>query len=312
MVRGSFAADEVRGGSDHSPGRYSRWFEVVRCARTVNAILLSFELPDGTIRGPWTLEHSYGFASRFDHVQRVNELNRQNRERQMKNQANGMPNFPGQLRRFYMAGTARFLTRVREVEWLGGEHPYAYALNDPVTYTDPSGKRPTRDYAGRPILPPGASYLLNCCLAMKHPWPENWNWFYIQVRNRGPWDYKQWGRQFENAGNFHYGFVAFCAGIPLDVALRGGGYAQRKGGNSDRSFGTWWGGPPYGDDPKDQKNITEGYKNAERWKHELIRKCNLDSMKGCYENFRAWRDQEIDRIFKEGSELTAPSRWWDR
>ena len=63
----------------------------------------------------------------------------------MKHQSpNGMPNFPGQPRRFYMAGTARFLTRVREAEWLGGEHPYAYAMNNPVTYTDPSGNKPQK------------------------------------------------------------------------------------------------------------------------------------------------------------------------
>ncbi|HVL38289.1 MAG TPA: hypothetical protein VM328_02750 [Fimbriimonadaceae bacterium] len=109
----------------------------------LNASLLSFELPNGTIRGPWTLEHSHSFAARIDHVQRINEMNRQSRERQMKHQpTNGMPNFPGQPRRFYMAGTARFLTRVREAEWLGGEHPYAYAMNNPVTYVDPSGNHP--------------------------------------------------------------------------------------------------------------------------------------------------------------------------
>ncbi|MFZ4508045.1 MAG: hypothetical protein ACOYON_10165 [Fimbriimonas sp.] len=112
----------------------------------LNASLLSFELPDGTIKGPWTLEHSQAFATRIDNIQRINEMNRQNRERQMKTQpSNGMPNFPGQPRRFYMAGTARFLTRVREAEWLGGEHPYAYALNNPVTYTDPSGLSPQSD-----------------------------------------------------------------------------------------------------------------------------------------------------------------------
>lgn len=108
----------------------------------VNASLLSFELPDGTIKGPWTLEYSQAFATRVDHILRINEMNRQNRDRQMKHQPNGMPNFPGQPRRLYMAGTARFLTRVREAEWLGGEHPYAYAMNNPVTYTDPSGLAP--------------------------------------------------------------------------------------------------------------------------------------------------------------------------
>lgn len=109
----------------------------------LDASLLSFELPDGTIKGPWTLEHSHAFATRIDNIQRINEVNRQNRERQMKHQPNGMPNFPSQACRFYMAGTARFLTRVREAEWLGGEHPYAYAMNNPVTYTDPSGLDPT-------------------------------------------------------------------------------------------------------------------------------------------------------------------------
>ncbi len=110
----------------------------------LNTSLLTFELPDGTIKGPWTLEHSEAFTTHIDNIQRINEMNRQNRERPMKQQPpNGIANFPGQPRRFYMAGTARFLTRVREAEWLGGEHPYAYALNNPVTYTDPSGLNPT-------------------------------------------------------------------------------------------------------------------------------------------------------------------------
>ena len=67
----------------------------------------------------------------------------------MKHHPNGMPNFPGQPRRLYMAGTARFLTRVREAEWLGGEHPYAYAKNNPVTYSDPSGNDPNIIGCGR-------------------------------------------------------------------------------------------------------------------------------------------------------------------
>lgn len=42
----------------------------------------------------------------------------------------------------YMAGLGRFFTRARLEEILGGEHPYAYAMNNPVTYTDPSGLKP--------------------------------------------------------------------------------------------------------------------------------------------------------------------------
>lgn len=112
----------------------------------LNAVLLTFELPDGTITGPWTLEYSQAAVAQIADIQRVNEKNRENRERQMKQQSpTGMPKFPGQPRRFYMAGTARFLTRVREAEWLGGEHPYAYAMNNPVTYVDPSGLSPESD-----------------------------------------------------------------------------------------------------------------------------------------------------------------------
>lgn len=55
------------------------------------------------------------------------------------------PPFPGGVpgRRPYMAGLGRFLTEARLAERLGGEHPYAYAMNNPTTYTDPSGRWPT-------------------------------------------------------------------------------------------------------------------------------------------------------------------------
>ena len=36
------------------------------------------------------------------------------------------------------------------------------------------------------------------------------------------------------------------------------GYAQGSAGTRDESFGKWYKGPPYGDDPKDQDQINHG------------------------------------------------------
>lgn len=105
--------------------------------------VLSLELTDGTTKGPWNLEHSHPTAIPVNNVRNKIERNRQSIERKMKDTSSiGIPNPLGQTRRFYMAGLARFFTAVREAEWLGGEHPYSYALNDPVGYKDPSGLHP--------------------------------------------------------------------------------------------------------------------------------------------------------------------------
>ena len=46
-------------------------------------------------------------------------------------------------KRGYATGEARFITQVRMDQMLAGEHPYGYALNNPVTYVDPSGNQAT-------------------------------------------------------------------------------------------------------------------------------------------------------------------------
>jgi hypothetical protein len=83
-------------------------------------------------------------------------------------------------------------------------------------------------------------------------------WFYLQVRNKGPWDYKQQGHQYEDAGNFNFGSAGAALGIPDQVLLRGAGWAQQQAGTSDPSFGSPYGGAPYGDVPTDQANIKAG------------------------------------------------------
>ena len=84
-------------------------------------------------------------------------------------------------------------------------------------------------------------------------------WLYGQVRNKGPWDYKQQGSQYENFGNFDFGAVGAALGIDLDTLLRGAGFAQQRAGTSKPGWGSWHGSAPFGDDPDDQAQIVAGF-----------------------------------------------------
>ncbi len=101
--------------------------------------------------------------------------------------------------------------------------------------------------------------------------------FYDQVKGKGPQDFKQTkqlndvpdaqGRPmavqspYENYGNFNYGVVAATSGVPFAVALRAAGYAGQKaqGASTASAAKTAMGPAPYGDDPADQIQITNGY-----------------------------------------------------
>ncbi|MGC5700781.1 hypothetical protein J4P02_11345 [Pseudomonas sp. NFXW11] len=84
------------------------------------------------------------------------------------------------------------------------------------------------------------------------------SWFYKQVRNKGPWDYKQQGAQFQEFGNFNYGAVGAAAGISEQVLLRAAGAAQSLAGTSKEEFQKFWAEAPYGDDPVDQVWVKAG------------------------------------------------------
>lgn len=91
--------------------------------------------------------------------------------------------------------------------------------------------------------------------------PSDYYWFYEQVRNKGPWDYKQTG-SYENFGNFNYGASGYAGGISESVLLRAAGCAQMKAGTSADSWNSCWGSEPYGDDPNDQYYIRLGIEYA--------------------------------------------------
>lgn len=94
--------------------------------------------------------------------------------------------------------------------------------------------------------------------------PTTYIWFYLKVRNKGEWDYKQGHPELENFGNFNYGSAGYAAGIPSEILLMGAGWAQEKAGSSKKEFGHWYQKPPYGDDPRDQFWIRQGIEYAKK------------------------------------------------
>lgn len=96
----------------------------------------------------------------------------------------------------------------------------------------------------------------------------NFLWFYNQVRNGGPWDYKQIDKDFEQFGNFNYGATGAAAGFSEATLLRAAGWANVRAGTSQPEWGKpvslleallgVGGSAPFGDDPEDQRWISRG------------------------------------------------------
>jgi len=114
-----------------------------------------------------------------------------------------------------------------------------------------------------PTSPAGVSLASNIHLAeqsVSKVWAyPRLKWFYNQVKNKGPWDYKQQGRQYADFGNFNYGMTGAAALIESPVLLRAAGWAQVKAGTSIPQWGHWYDlNGPFGDDPADQLQIQKG------------------------------------------------------
>lgn len=106
-------------------------------------------------------------------------------------------------------------------------------------------------------------------------WPGAGATWFDRVRHEGSWDDRTAYEKahpgttgqnpLERQGNFSYGATAAALGVPKEVALRAAGVVQRLG-NVGRalngklpinSVGLFQ--APYGDDPRDQVPIAEGY-----------------------------------------------------
>lgn len=90
------------------------------------------------------------------------------------------------------------------------------------------------------------------------------------VQNRGSWDYKQRGEDFQEFGNYNYGATGRAVGFPKSILLQEAGIAKAAAGTTDQ-FGRWgtpgargrpWTGTgSFGDDLADQFWIMQGIRN---------------------------------------------------
>lgn len=107
----------------------------------------------------------------------------------------------------------------------------------------------------------------NAAQAASRYWsPLNLLWFRSQVQNKGPWDYKQYSRGFQDFGNYNYGRTGAAMGLATDFLLGQAGRAQQAAGTSlpkwgspgFQGFGGLGGTGSYGDDPRDQAMVKRG------------------------------------------------------
>ncbi|MHB9124295.1 MAG: RHS repeat domain-containing protein, partial [Thermoanaerobaculia bacterium] len=173
--------------------------------------------------------------------------------------AGGLLDYDTGLVRFgardYDPHTGRWTTKDPILFEGGDTNLYGYAFSDPINFLDPNGLAGCKVPKG----PAGANVVRNS-LEAEDKGPDDASWWFNQVRNKGPWDYKQQGSSYEEFGNFNYGATGAALGLPEQVILRGAGWANQKADPKGRKGlpGRWWSKEPYGDDPQDQKWIKEG------------------------------------------------------
>jgi hypothetical protein len=144
----------------------------------------------------------------------------------------------------------------------GAEPPGGSGGQYPADFVGPLGPNDTRSRI--PELPPGVDINANIEAARG----QDVLWFQDQVRNDGPWDYKQqrtYPGQYEAGGNFNYGATGRALGLSERFLLREAGRAQQAAGTSLPEWGSpgsrwnpWGGSGSFGDDPGDQYWIRQG------------------------------------------------------
>lgn len=207
--------------------------------------------------------------------------------------------------RFYDPQAQRWINRDPLGE-AGGMNLYGFVGNRALNRVDPDGLIELNSLDNeteanllfdwivqhmRPSGPTSASIGANIRVTQDNCF--RYGWLYEQVKNGGPWDYKQYPEssttlqelaelsyaspasrlrssfRFQVFGNFHYGAVASAMFLPPEAIRRMAGWAQVRAKTSCPDWGhpgafvgkfpiLGTGTPPYGDDPKDQYWINAG------------------------------------------------------
>jgi len=148
-----------------------------------------------------------------------------------------------------------------------------YEGGGPVTFQQPAPQ--SKQCYGAPGAPgTGSTQNELAALAQKNAaeaasrrWnPLNLFWFRSQVKNKGPWDYKQFNRGYQDFGNYNYGRTGAAMGLVTGFLLGQAGRAQQAAGTSKPEWGSpgflgigdLGGTGSYGDDPRDQEMIKRG------------------------------------------------------
>ena len=168
--------------------------------------------------------------------------------------------------RYYDPFVGRFLSLDPIRLESGDFNFYRYVKNDPINFIDPSGLImagggiPT-GISGviHPPVKPGVltkpNTYIDMCSNSREAKDMSIFEFINAVKTGGKWDYKKGNSQYENFGNYHFGYIT-AAKYPEFIAKAGAGGYQILSQTSSPSFWNSW-----FDDPKDQYWIERGYKD---------------------------------------------------
>jgi hypothetical protein len=150
----------------------------------------------------------------------------------------------------------------------GDSNLYGYTNENPISNVYPYGLE-----TGAVSLASSPGHACSCPPVPKYPCgrsPQNTlaNSTFLDIpelirnnENRGPYDFKREGIQFDDAGNFNFGLEAASKGIgPIFAHLGAGFYHQYHGAYDPSADGTWWNPLSFGgDSPNGHEQIDNGY-----------------------------------------------------